>query len=116
MDSDGALFFNNPVKVADRERKFLWPDVAHNHPDIILSIGTAKNGAQLEEELHAQLTQNPHIRQAKPKAKRGVKGFGPEAKTRLKKTKPFKIVLKFFEVLVSNVLFRLLAEDRMHST
>ncbi|KAL9624998.1 MAG: hypothetical protein Q9160_000727 [Pyrenula sp. 1 TL-2023] len=100
---DGALFFNNPVKVADRERKFLWPDVADNHPDIVLSIGTAKNGSKLEEEMQAQAPQNPNVRQAKPKRKRKIKGFAPEAKTKLKKTKPFKIVLKFFEVLHSRI-------------
>ncbi|KAK3658833.1 hypothetical protein LTR56_001704 [Elasticomyces elasticus] len=37
---DGALWHNNPVFVANHERKLLWPDTANAHPDIILSIGT----------------------------------------------------------------------------
>lgn len=40
---DGALYYNNPVKVIQRERKFLWPDVADLHPDILLSIGTGQD-------------------------------------------------------------------------
>jgi hypothetical protein len=36
--ADGALKFNNPVRIADNEMKLLWPDKAH--PDILLSIGT----------------------------------------------------------------------------
>jgi len=35
---DGAINYSNPVYVADTESKLLWPD--HQHPDIVLSIGT----------------------------------------------------------------------------
>lgn len=38
--NDGGLKFNNPVVVADCERKLLWPHLAHKHPDLLLSIGT----------------------------------------------------------------------------
>jgi hypothetical protein len=38
---DGALYYNNPVRVANQERKLLWPDVASQPPDIMLSIGTS---------------------------------------------------------------------------
>lgn len=38
--NDGGLKFNNPVLVADCERKLLWPHLAHKHPDLLLSIGT----------------------------------------------------------------------------
>lgn len=37
---DGALYHNNPIIVANHERRLLWPDVATSHPDIVLSIGT----------------------------------------------------------------------------
>jgi hypothetical protein len=40
---DGAFFNNNPVNVANRECKLLWPDVRGRAPDIFLSIGTAKS-------------------------------------------------------------------------
>ena len=37
---DGALKLNNPVLAADYERQIIWPECAHNLPDILLSIGT----------------------------------------------------------------------------
>ncbi|KAI5209202.1 FabD/lysophospholipase-like protein [Aureobasidium subglaciale] len=40
---DGGLYHNNPVHVANRERKLLWPDLASKHPDLLLSIGTGRN-------------------------------------------------------------------------
>lgn len=48
---DGALYHNNPVWLANRERKLLWPDVADKHPDILLSIGTGQNEDQIKKEL-----------------------------------------------------------------
>ncbi|MBE7181251.1 MAG: hypothetical protein INR71_08590 [Terriglobus roseus] len=41
---DGALFYNNPAKVAHNESKLIWRDVEDCHPDILLSIGTGHNG------------------------------------------------------------------------
>lgn len=38
---DGALYYNNPIRVANQERKLLWPDVESQPPDIVLSIGTS---------------------------------------------------------------------------
>ncbi|KAL3422983.1 hypothetical protein PVAG01_04730 [Phlyctema vagabunda] len=38
---DGAIYYNNPIVVADLERKLLWPADGVNLPDLILSIGTA---------------------------------------------------------------------------
>ena len=40
---DGALYNNNPVRVAHRERRMLWPDVLSKDPDIFLSIGTGQS-------------------------------------------------------------------------
>lgn len=37
---DGAVFHNNPVRIANYESKLLWPDAEERHPDILLSIGT----------------------------------------------------------------------------
>lgn len=37
---DGAVTCNNPVFVADKERKVLWPEQAAEDPDIFLSVGT----------------------------------------------------------------------------
>jgi hypothetical protein len=41
---DGAIFHNNPVRIANYESKLIWPDVEECHPDILLSIGTGHNG------------------------------------------------------------------------
>ena len=40
---DGAVYHNNPIQVADLERKLLWPTDGNNVPDFVLSIGTAFN-------------------------------------------------------------------------
>jgi hypothetical protein len=47
---DGATNYNNPVKIAETERRLLWPD--HPLPDIVLSLGTGigKEGANVTTE------------------------------------------------------------------
>lgn len=40
---DGALYYNNPVRIANTERKLIWPDTMNLPPDILLSIGTGHN-------------------------------------------------------------------------
>ena len=40
MYIDGAIYHNNPIQIADKERKLLWPAMQNEHPDLILSIGT----------------------------------------------------------------------------
>lgn len=40
---DGALYNNNPVKIAQKERRLLWPEVSKKHPDVLLSIGTGRD-------------------------------------------------------------------------
>lgn len=41
--TDGAIYYNNPIQVADQERKLLWPNLADEQPDIVVSIGTSYN-------------------------------------------------------------------------
>jgi patatin-like phospholipase/acyl hydrolase len=48
---DGAFYNNNPAKIAQQERKVLWPDVADHAPDIFLSIGTSKDDRQLDKDI-----------------------------------------------------------------
>jgi hypothetical protein len=38
---DGALYHNNPARVAYQEYKLLWPDIEGQAPDIMLSIGSS---------------------------------------------------------------------------
>ncbi|OCL07767.1 FabD/lysophospholipase-like protein [Glonium stellatum] len=40
---DGALYHNNPVRIAVHESKLLWPATDAYPPDILLSIGTGSN-------------------------------------------------------------------------
>jgi hypothetical protein len=40
---DGAIYHNNPVNVAEQERKLIWPELQEAWPDIILSLGTASS-------------------------------------------------------------------------
>lgn len=68
---DGALHHNNPVRVANNERKLLWPDVANAHPDLLLSIGTAMNKHAVDEELaknplHEPLKPKPQVEENTP--------------------------------------------------
>jgi predicted acylesterase/phospholipase RssA len=48
---DGGLYHNNPVHVANRERKLLWPEIADKHPDMLLSIGTGQNTIEAREKI-----------------------------------------------------------------
>lgn len=40
---DGAIWHNNPVKIAEQERKLIWPELDEHYPDIVLSLGTASS-------------------------------------------------------------------------
>lgn len=40
---DGAIYYNNPIQIADKERKLIWPNMENENPDVVLSIGTAFN-------------------------------------------------------------------------
>ena len=41
--ADGAIYHNNPIQIADKERKLIWPNMEDEYPDIVVSIGTAFN-------------------------------------------------------------------------
>ena len=50
---DGAVFHNNPIRIAVDESKLLWPDIRECPPDIVLSIGTAHHGVETDVILDA---------------------------------------------------------------
>ena len=54
---DGALYHNNPIRVADLERRLIWPDTAGLPPDILLSIGTSCNTTIKDAARDAQHSQ-----------------------------------------------------------
>ena len=43
--TDGAIYHNNPIQIADKERKLIWPDLENEYPDLIVSVGTTYNSA-----------------------------------------------------------------------
>ena len=45
MYTDGAIYHNNPIQIADKERKLIWPELENEPPDIIVSVGTSYNPA-----------------------------------------------------------------------
>ena len=98
---DGALYHNNPASIANHERKFLWPDVAENPPDILLSLGTGKNGRGVEEQIAG-------LEPLLDKQKQTTRSSNPdkpakskrEKKPRWRRTKSYKRIAKLFSVLV----------------
>ena len=56
---DGGLYYNNPIHVANRERKHLWPDVSNNRPDLLLSIGTGRSALMIGNEADRLKAQFP---------------------------------------------------------
>ena len=43
--TDGAIYHNNPIQIADKERKLIWPDLENEFPDLVVSVGTTYNSA-----------------------------------------------------------------------
>ena len=41
---DGSIHFTNPVEIAFKEQKLIWPENTQVHPDILLSVGTGHHG------------------------------------------------------------------------
>lgn len=39
------MYHNNPIRIADKERKLVWPGLSGEHPDLVLSLGTCYNAA-----------------------------------------------------------------------
>ena len=62
---DGAVRHNNPIKVANAERKYIWPDVGDLDPDVLLSIGTGKSSRHLKDEEEKLEKQQSGVRWSK---------------------------------------------------
>lgn len=101
---DGALYHNNPVRVAWRERKLLWPDVSHRPPDIFLSLGTGQNKSEIDGKLEQR---RPALSKRKTKmdreteANRAALAAATSRSNDQKRSWGWKGVKGYFEVLVS---------------
>lgn len=96
---DGALYHNNPVRVADLERRLIWPDTDNSPPDILLSIGTGcdntiRNEAQQNFNLHKQRTFT-----MPPESRETVEGSRARVLRRERVPQPRKL----FNILVNRV-------------
>ncbi|KAK8157183.1 hypothetical protein IWX90DRAFT_391173 [Phyllosticta citrichinensis] len=47
---DGAIYHNNPIAIAERERKLIWPTRPSEPPDVVLSIGTGSSPSMNRQE------------------------------------------------------------------
>ncbi|KAI8938298.1 hypothetical protein NX059_005951 [Plenodomus lindquistii] len=72
---DGAVFHNNPVRIANYESKLLWPDAEECHPDILLSIGTGHNGIEADgsRETTRYDRRHLHVRKVLNQVKPGIR-------------------------------------------
>lgn len=48
--TDGAIYHNNPIKIAHQERKLLWPYLSDGPADILVSVGTSYNPDSVRRE------------------------------------------------------------------
>ena len=103
---DGALNHNNPVYIAWREKKLIWPDVLSRHPDIFVSLGTGQHKAELDAKLKRGATSKPS-REAKTKQSNVGKTTFTRATS--KRYRAWEGMKNYFSVLVS------LSEPRMLS-
>lgn len=102
---DGGLYYNNPVKVANSERRMLWPDVAHAPPDIIiLSVGTGKTGREVEEGLDDEPIEKYGNRLARTVANSRMR-MKDVAKYAAVQFKPAEVVNNYFQILVSYYIY-----------
>ncbi|KAL9033910.1 MAG: hypothetical protein Q9214_007286, partial [Letrouitia sp. 1 TL-2023] len=99
MYLDGAIYYNNPVRVANHERKLLWPDVADHPPDIFLSVGTGKNGALIEEQLKTE--KHSHSTNLNMEPKNSSKSTKYYEKVKRKIGRPFSHLHKGYELLLN---------------
>jgi hypothetical protein len=101
---DGAVFHNNPVRIANYESKLIWPDAEERHPDILLSIGTGHNGADSEGYVDDNYSDNRRlpIRRVFSQVRSGVNPTRP-AHT-LRAFPQFKDWFKIFKTRMESVL------------
>lgn len=56
--ADGAIYYNNPIESADKERKLIWPNMKDEYPDIVVSVGTT---LRLNARYPSQLASPPRL-------------------------------------------------------
>ena len=59
--TDGAIYHNNPIQIADKERKLIWPELENESPDIVVSVGTSYNPATRSSSESALSPRSPRL-------------------------------------------------------
>ena len=95
---DGALYHNNPVSIANSERRLLWTDVANQHPDILLSLGSGLDSSDVDPTMPKDISGLNNNEQEILT----LKGQAPEVLPR-KQRKDRKTIKKFVKMLVGRV-------------
>lgn len=93
---DGALNHNNPVYIAWREKKLIWPDVLSKQPDIFVSLGTGQHKADIDAKLKRGPT-HQRKRSSPDKLPSPAHSFAKSGK----RYKAWKGLKNYFSVLVS---------------
>lgn len=101
---DGALYNNNPVRVADLERRLIWPDTEYSPPDILLSIGTGCNNTTRLEAVNTL-----HYRRREPdflptRSSSAVVGTHHNEFEKIRKTTEMSKVIELLKNRVENIL------------
>ena len=101
---DGALYHNNPVRVADLERRLIWPDTELSPPDILLSIGTGCSKTTPQEA--ADFLHSRHREQDLLPTRSSSTEVGTQHKLfgKIRKTTEMGKVIKLLENRVENIL------------
>ena len=95
---DGAFYYNNPVRVANLERKLIWPDTEHMHPDILVSIR-----ASLDHSTSASDTEHFSISSVLSNVT-GVRSEGPQKRPALRRFPQFNNMLNVLLNRADNIL------------
>lgn len=101
---DGALYHNNPVRVADLERRLIWPDTEFFPPDILLSIGTGCNSTTRQE---AQNSLHYRHQKSDPIPSRSNPAIGSAQQNvfeEIRKTTHVSKIIKLMKTRVENIL------------
>lgn len=94
---DGALNHNNPVFIAWREKKLIWPDMVNKHPDILVSLGTGQNKIKIDAKLKRHENRRPRRRSREKSPSKLEPLSGHDSK----RFKAWNGVMNYFSVLVS---------------
>lgn len=97
---DGAVYFNNPVRVGYSESRFIWPDMAENPPDLVLSIGTGKDGSSLDAQIEREMYAPPANQKLPLCMPDGKLAWYTTLKARLSPDGPKHLLSKFVEIVV----------------